>query len=58
MDRDVLGLDQQPPLRVNTAAEQSARSLMLGLKDDRRSTAPISSATPVSREMRTCSDAG
>ncbi len=46
------------PSAVNRAAEQSARSLMLGLKAARRSTAPISSATPVSREMRICSSAG
>ena len=37
------------PSGVNSAAEQSARSLMLGLNAARRSTAPISSATPVSR---------
>ena len=35
------------PSAVNSAAEQSARSLMLGLNAARRSTAPISSATPV-----------
>ena len=46
------------PSAVNRAAEQSARSLMLGLKAARRSTAPISSATPVSREIRICSSAG
>ncbi len=46
------------PSAVNTAAEQSARSLMLGLKAARRSTAPISSATPVSRDSRICSEAG
>ena len=46
------------PSAVNSAAEQSARSLMFGLYAARRSTAPISSATPVSREMRTCSAAG
>ena len=37
------------PSAVNSAAEQSARSLMLGLNAARRSTAPISSATPVRR---------
>ena len=46
------------PSAVNSAAEQSARSLMFGLKAARRRTAPISSATPVSREMRICSSAG
>ena len=35
------------PSAVNSAAEQSARSLMLGLNAARRSTAPISSAMPV-----------
>ena len=43
------------PSAVNSAAEQSARSLMFGLYAARRSTAPISSATPVSREINTCS---
>ena len=43
-----------PRPAVNSAAEQSARSLMLGEYAARRSTAPISSATPVRREMRTC----
>ena len=38
------------PSAVNSAAEQSARSLMFGLNAARRSTAPISSATPVRRE--------
>ena len=38
------------PAAVNSAAEQSARSLMLGLNAARRSTAPISSATDASRE--------
>ena len=42
------------PSAVNSAAEQSARSLMFGLNAARRSTAPISSATPVSREISTC----
>ena len=37
------------PSAVNSAAEQSARSLMFGLNAARRSTAPISSATPSSR---------
>ncbi len=46
------------PAGVNRAAEQSARSLMLGLNAARRSTAPISSATPVSREISTCNAAG
>ena len=46
------------PPAVNSAAEQSARSLMLGLYDARRSTAPISSAMPVRRAISTCSDAG
>ena len=46
------------PPAVNTAAEQSARSLMLGLYAARRSTAPISSAIPPSREIRIWSDAG
>ena len=46
------------PSAVNTAAEQSARSLMLGLYAARRSTAPISSATPARRETSTCSAAG
>ena len=36
------------PDAVNSAAEQSARSLMLGLKAARRSTAPISSAIDAS----------
>ena len=45
------------PSASNTAAEQSARSLMFGLNAARRSTAPISSATPVSREISTCSAA-
>ena len=40
------------PPAVNRAAEQSARSLMLGLNAARRSTAPISSATPVRREIK------
>ena len=39
------------PAAVKSAAEQSARSLMFGLYAARRSTAPISSATPVSREI-------
>ena len=39
------------PAAVNSAAEQSARSLMFGLYAARRSTAPISSAAPVSREI-------
>ena len=46
------------PAAVNTAAEQSARSLMLGERADRRSTSPISVATPVSWEISTCSAAG
>ena len=46
------------PSGVNSAAEQSARSLMFGLYAARRSTAPISSATPVSREISTWSAAG
>ena len=46
------------PSAVNSAAEQSARSLMFGLNAARRSTAPISSATPVRREIRICSAAG
>ena len=46
------------PSGVNSAHEQSARSLMFGLYAARRSTAPISSATPVSREIQTCSVAG
>ena len=46
------------PVAVNTADEQSARSLMLGLDADRRSTADISSATPSRRAMRTCRAAG
>ena len=46
------------PRRVNRAAEQSARSLMLGLNAARRSTAPISSATPVSRAISTARPAG
>ena len=46
------------PAAVKSAAEQSARSLMLGLYAARRSTAPISSAAPVSREIRICSAAG
>ena len=45
------------PSAVNSAAEQSARSLMFGLYAARRSTAPISSATPVRREINTCSSA-
>src|SRR4051794_13151112 len=46
------------PSAVKTAHEQSARSLMFGLYAARRSTAPISSATPVSREIHTWSVAG
>ena len=46
------------PSAVNSAAEQSARSLMFGLNAARRSTAPISSAMPVRRAISTCSDAG
>ena len=38
------------PSAVNSAAEQSARSLMFGLNAARRSTAPISSATPARRD--------
>ena len=34
------------PAAVNTAAEQSARSLIFGERADRRSTSPISVATP------------
>ena len=45
------------PSAVNSAAEQSARSLMFGLYAARRSTAPISSATPVRREISTWSAA-
>ena len=43
---------------VKRAAEQSARSLMLGENAARRSTSPISSATPVSCEISTCRAAG
>ncbi len=46
------------PAAVNTAAEQSARSLIFGERDDRRSTSPISVATPVSCEIKTCRAAG
>ena len=46
------------PHAVNSAAEQSARSLMLGLNAARRSTAPISSAIDASRDPRICSSAG
>ena len=46
------------PAAVNTAAEQSARSLMFGLDAERRSTVPISSAIPPRREMSTWSAAG
>ncbi len=46
------------PSAVKSAAEQSARSLMFGLNAARCSTAPISSAIPVSREIKTWSDAG
>ena len=47
------------PSAVNSAAEQSARSLMLGLNAARRSTAPISSATPVEpRRSRTAATPG
>ncbi len=46
------------PSAVNRAAEQSARSLMLGLNAARRSTAPISSAMPVRRAISTGSAAG
>ncbi|HSM44123.1 MAG TPA: hypothetical protein VK969_03815 [Acidimicrobiia bacterium] len=37
------------PSGVNTAAEQSARSLMLGDNDVRRKTTPISSAMAANR---------
>ena len=46
------------PSAVNSAAEQSARSLMFGLNAARRSTAPISSATPVEAGDEDCSAAG
>ncbi|MEZ5143553.1 MAG: hypothetical protein R2726_13700 [Acidimicrobiales bacterium] len=46
------------PSAVNTAEEQSARSLMFGLYAARRSTALVSSATPVRRASSTCRDAG
>ena len=46
------------PSAVNSAAEQSARSLMFGLDAGRRSTAPISSATLPRREARICRPAG
>ncbi len=45
------------PVAVKSAAEQSARSLMLGLNAARRRTSPISSAMPVRRAMRTASSA-
>ena len=40
------------PSAVNTAHEESARSLMFGLNAARRSTTPISSAIPVRRASR------
>src|SRR5436853_7750604 len=43
------------PSRLNTAAEQSARSLMLGEYAARRSATPISSATPASACRNTSS---
>ena len=46
------------PPAVNSAAEQSARSLMFGLEAARRSTAPISSATDARRDARIWSAAG
>ena len=47
------------PSAVNSAAEQSARSLMFGLYAARRSTAPISSAIDRrAARSRTCSAAG
>ena len=49
---------RRSPPAVKRAAEQSARSLMFGLKAARRSTAPISSAMPVRRARSTARPAG
>lgn len=48
---------RRAPAGSNTAAEQSARSLMFGLNAPLRSTAPISAATPESLAIRTLSSA-